>query len=1528
MTALESGKTSLVNKEVNSDKKHNSEYNNKSLSLMSDTGVGYYDKSIEGPDPDIFKSDKFLERKESVLSEFRRDSTNTKIENIRKTSVVRKIQLVDRIRTQSFKRPRTFYKINRMNLSKSNRERISVNRISFDKSVLKSVGKPKISSRSCYYSYSVLLNGRISTDFSLESFGSNIFSDISSNYSPKDKYGSKSKKSQEYKKKDSIHSFTSDIYPETLKSSSRSFHDSIFGSSSLRDSLNGQRRGSRKGSATHSFIFNVKDYYNPDKDDFFSDILKGKNFQKETLFSRDSVLESKVVDYNYIELRNSRLNSVRDRLELYTNEKDTNNNDENTRDTDFLWEKHINLLNDVFQFFSTALRSFNSHWDNDVINDLQLIILRIVDFILSQGGLDPKRKEWETHYKNILGSRKWNKTWAKLGDELVKPALKISINIWFLCKTSMNENLLSYYNSRLIYWFHRPEVVELWLQLYGQVILRQLRADYGELECVGVEKIKISTPKFKMGVVLSRETAYKMWKFISGLRIKKDTVTLKSYAIYSNAVSQIVKVMASIGKTESQIDHFRKNNEVLLSPPIKYILDLCGNPLMAIISNKKLKGNDFSKARMRITSALSKLMCTEEMSENFNNPINYSLILALDQGFAGDSEIQAILHEAPALIGLNPNARAYYEHMLRSIKLVIPKEIKGMKLYTSRSELRNRALKTLLSILSLPKYYLLLGLKDTITEYNFKEASKKGSVFGVYRTSFGFSDELSSAINTIKTFVTPTQQFFIENPKVADMLVEILTLILSTLTSENNIGNYILTLRATSLFVSEYSILIKGSLKAIITTMIKKIKISQSSPEFIDHALLSMSHLSEILKYIEIDDDELIYCIKKIVNLLSRCDIPIYSHSDYDYAHQRFFVSAKCLFGWISLRTRSKNTDLENLKVGLKIVKRLLGFTTKVNPVRIRVNSDAGLEKSSINNQSQYESDDNIDSIDMDENTFFKKYMEETKDPEEVELIKTSSKIRKFSINKKKNGKIPSLQFISERKDTSRPEKSQSKRLRSSTDIDQMVYKNFVLDEGLKESLNGVIFSLNATLFNNTEAKDLICKFSFQKMLINIGQKAIKSEEIFDVGLDLVIAQKSLLNKGKNVKCDQETSYFYIINDSITSFTKLVPKKSKSLTVPVLITTRNVNGKYSSIISNVNPEHLENRNKLAHHINKNKSVSTGKNDTSNPMRISLKSSEVKIKTDCNNEESKRYVGIEDNYLALSSGEFLNNISRNKSDYNLYKGKLGNERKEDNLYKKNHSCEFIFDNDIKKRKKSIKKPYFLNSIIGIDDSSSKDTGNIPIISLSSGSPDNKSKGGTVFGNEKSSLEEDLSCLFRLSLEKMETEDINIKKCGSVDNKGKEIHLAKREAGNISTGINESIDTPSTLDIKIEKNPTPWVHSARAERLAMSQSKARDARGYSSLSVDMLPKLNDISNTTIMSDLIRKDTEKRTTQINSSKNNNQFKPIQPTSESEIIKNSGNLPSSFLLKPIINPQLHSPIEINEELIRQLTLLDCLDS
>ncbi|OMJ18503.1 hypothetical protein AYI70_g5322 [Smittium culicis] len=792
--------------------------------------------------------------------------------------------------------------------------------------------------------------------------------------------------------------------------------------------------------------------------------------------------------------------------------------------------------------------------------------------------------------------------------------------------------------------------------------------------------------------------------------------------------------MASIGKTESQIEHFRKNNEILLSPPIKYILDLCGNPLMAIISNKKLKGKDFSKARMRITSALSKLMCTEEMSENYNNPINYSLILALDQGFEGDSEVQAILHEAPALIGLNPNARAYYEHMLRSIRL--------------------------------------------------------------------------------------------------------------------------------------------------------------------------------------------------IVNLLSRCDIPIYRHSDYDYAHQRFFVSAKCLFGWISLRTRSKNTDLENLKVGLKIVKRLLGFTTKVNPVRKRVLSDTGMEKSSENNQSQYESDDNVDSVDMDENTFFKKYMEETKDSEEVELIKTSSKLKSFGINKKNSGKIPSMQFISERKDTSKFEKIQPKRLRSSTGVDQMVYKNFVLDEDLKESLNGVIFSLNATLFNNTEAKDLICKFSFQKMLINIGKKAVKSEEIFDVGLDLVIAQKSLLNKSNKVKNDQETSYFYIINDSITSFTKLAPKKSKSLTVPVLITTRNVNGKYSSIISNVNPEHLDNRNKSIHHADKSSDLFIGKNDTSNPMRIFLKSSEVIKKRDSNNEEPKKNDGIEDNYLALSSGDFLNSINRNKSDYNLYKGKLGNERKEDLLIKRNLSCEFIFDSDVKKRNKGIKKPYFLNSIIGIDDSRNRDTGNIPIISLPSGSPDTRSKGDIVLSNENNNLEKDLNQLFRLSLEKMESEDINIKKSSSTSNKDKEVYAAKREAGNTSTKINESIETLKPLDIKLEKNPTPWVHSARAERLAMSQSKARDARGYSSLSVDMLPKLNDISNTTMMSDLIRKDSEKRSTQINNSNHNNQFKPIQPTSESEIIKNSGNLPSSFLLKPIINSQLHSPIEINEDLIRQLTLLDCLDS
>ncbi|OLY77862.1 hypothetical protein AYI68_g8102 [Smittium mucronatum] len=1097
----------LLDRKFSLSKKRNSDFFNKNKSIFSESGVGYFNREEYNYDHKLDQIKKTLSSQgiDEYVFGFRQNRNNS----TRNNSINDGQRVMDRFRIHSRKKSRKFYKINKLALSKSNKKSLSSRVVTGD------YGRRRKSSRISRLRYSSLDNGRISTRFSLDNFEINMFEKHSSEAFP----GNGSSKTLESKKQESsrkISNSSGDSYENDLKFGMESGTKYEFGFPSEEKSSLGIRRGSLKKENTRSFLFDVKGYQDNDREEIFTDIIKGKNFHKETLFTRDSVHE-KGVDYNYIELRNSRLNSVRDRLELYNNEKDPNFSNEKIKDTNVLWEKHINLLNDVFQFFSTALRSFNSHWGEEII-----------------------------------------------------------------------------------------EVVDLWLQLYGQVILRQLRADYGELDCVGVEKIKMST---------------------------------------------------------------------------------------------------FARARMRVTSALSKLMCTEEMSENYNDPINYSLILALEQGFGGDSEVQAILHEAPALIGLNPNTRAYFGHLFRSMQLVIPE----------------------------------------------------------------------------------------------------------------------------------------------------------------------------------------------------------------DYSHQRFFVSAKCLFGWISLPTNNRNIDLENLRVGLAILKRLLDFTRRTVPDEKSPNSG---NIGSYSNGDTVVSNDSTELLtDMDENSFFKKYMEE-KVVDHVEPIKNSPRFGKSN-----TGKNVSVQSKDSKIKSANSDKQNVSATRDSHelgDIDHRIYKKITLEEGLKESLNSVILSLNASLFIITEARDMICKNYLQKSLQKFGSPFGTLQPEFEIGLDLLIAKRELIKQSEGENCIQNVSYMYITNDSLISYTKLIPKNCNSQNVPTLITSRNINGKYSSVVSRVDYDigrksSLEDRDNEKN-LNKNRKSS---------MMIELKKNLIST-----NDEMVDTIndplGID-----LSSKEFMD-MKKSKSGVNLFSGSLGLERKSEEKISRHKSYDFFcsMDND---RRVSYKDRPFLNSIIGIDKRTVRSAKlAIPLMTLTETKINNSKSthedSETEIDDEGS--DDDIKKLSEYDLKKNEESSSNIPEPEPRFSGIDFVSLLSRpsvEEKAIKEARRKS--TLDRLDGKLQVT-APWVRSIKAERIAMSQSLARDARGLSTLRVDQLPNIKDINNTTMMSDIIRKDTERRTKNISESMANKHFKPIKPIKNQPRTNPPKYLGASSIFKGNFNKEKHIPIDISDELIRMVTLLDCLDS
>ncbi|PVZ99023.1 hypothetical protein BB558_004968 [Smittium angustum] len=1295
-------------------------------------------------------------------------------------------------------------------------------------------------------------------------------------------------------------------------------------------------RTSSTFSNTSNFTFEVPKKNTENDLNFYMSIQsildRPKSESKFSFFQRSPT----DIDYTDIDRRDhsSMFSSVtRESLFMQNLGPEVNYAPKKLEEVGLLWDKHILLLNDIFQFFSTALRSFSSAWNNEIMGELQIIILIIVDVILSQGGKDPRRKEWESHYKNILGPQVWNKTWENLGEELVKPALKISINIWFLSKHSENEKTLKFFENRLVYWFHRTEVVDLWLQLYGQVILRQLRADYGEIDCVGVEKIKMSTPRFKMSVKISRTIAFRMWKFISGLKIQTETCTLKSYIMYTTALTQIVKVMASIGKTESQVEYFREANEILLPPPINYILDLCGKALLTIASDEQVKGDDFAKARMRVTIALSKLLCTKEMSENYNDPVNYSLLLALEEGFRGDSEMQAILKEAPALIGLNPNARAYLGHMFRAIELTLPLESKNMVLYQSRDEVRNWALKTLLAILSMPKYYYSIGSEKIVSKSDFISQRFQGDMFGIFRAVRRFSGRSSEAVKNIENHILGSQELFLKKPEFADLLVEILMVILGTLLDEKNPRNYILILRITTLFVSEYSTILKGSLKAIVVTMLNKIKISLSDPEVIDHTLLSLSHIAQQLKFMDVDTEELVFCKRKIAIVLSKCDSKIYKHSDYDYNHQRFFVSSKCLFSWLSLCTKDNQVDLGNYKIGTKILQRLVEFisqhTKKNHNTRNRKTIEDQTPEKSLKhnikvNKPENESD-NESSVSMDEGEFFNEYMEDIKDNigSHSGLLKIYNKSSTPG-NTSRSVKGSSWGLMAG-SNSPVPESILNKKVRYSRyeEKNKTYTSNIILNSTLRDSLEDVALSLGVTLFSSVDIRDMISKCIYTKRTKK--NRKLDDEECFDIGLDLIIAKKHL---GENQKQKTSDVYFYMINNTLTSRINLVPnKKYGMIPSPTLLTSRNINGRYTSIIVNgpecdfigsldtdyKNKNEIEDissengfRNKLENRfaINSPEGVSEKINKLSRHLKsksddITMKSKSGKMSIKLKKEHGKTALClIKEKVGSIDDIIELPQLSEKLASPKISKPSIVIEDTEDT-----------------------KVDYLSQSIESITKIGLKDEKHTDTKKVSFSSTDTKD----LDGDDMSNVPYDLMN-YRIDSPESESfidSGINDTSDKKLINNRNNMTRSRSLAQNLSVGSMLGDEN----QIGDSKTSIPWSRSVGAERRAMSRSLARDARGFSSLREDRLPNLRDIKSTTIMSQIIRNDIEKRLNAVNEDSSAKHFKPVTPhNTRKQKTYHASRLQG--VNKSFMDSLAHVPIQLSEELLRDIMLIDCLNS
>ncbi|PVU91296.1 hypothetical protein BB561_004486 [Smittium simulii] len=1193
-------------------------------------------------------------------------------------------------------------------------------------------------------------------------------------------------------------------------------------------------------------------------------------------------------------------------------ESESNYSTQKIKEITVLWEKHIKLLSEILEFFLNVLQSFGSTWSIDVMVELEVIILQIVDIVLSQNGFDPKRQTWENHYKKVIGTNMWGKTWGKLGDALVKPALKLSVNIWFFSKQNNDKTLNLIFENRLLYWFHRPEVVDLWLQLYGQVILRQLRYDYGELSCVGVSKIKLRSSKFKIGADVPADIVLKMCKFITNLNIEPKRVTTKGYIMYITALSHIVKILTMVGKNEKQIQHFRENNEIILPPPMEYIFNVCKKPILDSLFYNKFKSEKYAKAKMITTDTFCKLLCMKEICEDYNNPKNYNLLVSLEEGFRRDAEMQVLIKESCNLLGSNPNARAYVGQFFRSIQLVLPEPPKNMTLYYSKEKISNWSLKSLLSLIPIIKYYHTIDMVSSISDRSNLQKMFKGDMFGIFRNVSAFTAEQSEAISYIENSILAGQDFFLKSPEFTDMLIEILMVILTTLLSEKNMINFTLLLRVLVIYVAEYSEMIKGSLKAIIDVALKKIEISQNRYEISNQVFLALSHIASVVKFLNLDTDELKYCVSNISKTLSESDTIIYQHRDYSIDHQTFFVQSKCLFNWLSLNINDDKVVLVNSEIGSSIINRLTMFIfdkKKLNPRKAIKSWTLPIQKNLTNK----ELSENLETQRRSK-SFSKQRSEMFVTAGDSIPVDSSYNFGLINKNKAKNRVTFNM-----KNNYFDKEKSQKS-----------------ISNSLRNSLKSVVLTMGVSLYSCSDSRDSISKVFLNNRENMKRGELINSKNLYDLGLDVLQSLESLIRRKKcKSKGPTNRTEFFLLNGTLVSLVFMSTDKTKPrLFDCVFLTTRNINGRYTSII-NENVDGM---------LKPNSQYSSKDIKINNSYRVDSPSEDsLSFVSEKSNKNFPEMVNQSNIFSKSTSNNLTVNIFDENTNMNNQIDVKNSESSNEKMFE---SKEIKGDLEFKNIKKTFKNTLSVEPDLSKSDNLLKvDTNNKDVKSGRALTANTLVEHGDFlnFGNDlpKKNIHEQsnsyCSKLLSYSMDSqkskkfMENLEVNSKilvtdtdQLASPINKQRSLSVFQRKkTPTVSLSNIYSFDDMSSDKIDY----VPWSNSINAERIVMNKSIIKNNFDFPIYQNEILPMSHDVHNTELISQIIKNDFEKRLNQTPESSIKNQFTPLKPTNykpnkeKKRLIKKVSTLSA-------VSFRFDFPLKTSPNLLRNIIMLDCLDS
>ncbi|KAJ2434718.1 hypothetical protein IWW41_001309 [Coemansia sp. RSA 2522] len=599
-----------------------------------------------------------------------------------------------------------------------------------------------------------------------------------------------------------------------------------------------------------------------------------------------------------------------------------------------LWDKYVVFLAHVLRVYSTMMRGLQPLVSQNVLVSIFQNITLVIDMILSQGGSNPRLEPWRKRYRAIMGAELWDATWAKIGDRLETPAIKLLLDVWGRL-ISMHRVAEDQLLTNVRYWLHRDRVVEVWMLVINQISKRVIRAHYPHDLSIGTDKIRVHLADFSMTTTSSDRDAKFILLAFSSTIVDYNTFTSHGYYTYACEVCNIVERILAINKV-IVVDGVQYAQA---PPTANYILYYFGDILFSMAMRDYIPSREYIIAKQRVIAVLVRVLTLEEQSDDKILPENRTRILqALDKTITKNHETQAILPVVPMLLKNSAHVRPFIPKLFDLVCHVLPKEHHAT-LILEECTLRHCAYEAMSGLTAFVGYYHHLKQSEMIADAK-KQLCKhlKMQISNIVERA-----KPDEACQALKKLIRRINRCAVKKSAQEDPIFEgymrfIFQTLLLSVATETDANNMQFATCIIINFLYQYSRYSPGYVEVFVHFYIDQLAATKSDQMGIVYSY-GLMQTALVTWTGALSKLQLKRTTSTIVDALADCDKNLHRYASWSPYHQMFISSLRCLTSWISVLPGSKLLAPETLNKLVALLTRCNNFINCAGPKDHSANS-------------------------------------------------------------------------------------------------------------------------------------------------------------------------------------------------------------------------------------------------------------------------------------------------------------------------------------------------------------------------------------------------------------------------------------------------------------------------------------------------------------------------------------------------------------------------------------------------------------